>query len=68
MVNYTSQLALPVTFANPKRKIYASITRMNPDGSDLEIYAKGVRNSVGFAWHPGNQGALFYRQRSRLVG
>ena len=31
---------------------YASITRMNPDGSDFEIYAFGVRNSVGFTWHP----------------
>jgi glucose/arabinose dehydrogenase len=32
--------------------IYASITRMNKDGSGMEIYAKGVRNTVGFAWHP----------------
>ena len=31
---------------------YASIMRMKPDGSALEIFARGVRNSVGFAWHP----------------
>lgn len=31
---------------------YASITRMNQDGSGLEIFASGVRNSVGFDWHP----------------
>jgi len=31
---------------------YASIARMNPDGSDFELYARGVRNSVGFGWHP----------------
>jgi glucose/arabinose dehydrogenase len=31
---------------------YASITRMNPDGSELEVFAHGVRNTVGFAWHP----------------
>lgn len=31
---------------------YASITRMNPDGTGMEIFARGVRNSVGFAWHP----------------
>jgi glucose/arabinose dehydrogenase len=31
---------------------YASITRMNSDGSDFEIYANGVRNTVGFDWHP----------------
>lgn len=35
-----------------KDKRYASITRMNPDGSDFEVYAHGIRNSVGFAWHP----------------
>lgn len=31
---------------------YSSIMRMNKDGSDLEVYASGIRNSVGFAWHP----------------
>ena len=32
--------------------IYSTITSMNPDGSDLRIYAHGIRNSVGFSWHP----------------
>lgn len=31
---------------------YASISRMNPDGSGLEVFARGIRNSVGFTWHP----------------
>jgi glucose/arabinose dehydrogenase len=31
---------------------YAVITRMNPDGSGLEVYARGLRNSVGFDWDP----------------
>ena len=31
---------------------YASITRMNADGTGLEVFARGVRNSVGFDWHP----------------
>jgi glucose/arabinose dehydrogenase len=31
---------------------YASITRMNLDGSGFEVYAHGVRNTVGFDWHP----------------
>jgi glucose/arabinose dehydrogenase len=30
----------------------ATIVRMNPDGSDAEIYAKGIRNSVGMDFHP----------------
>lgn len=33
-------------------EIYSSITRINTDGSDREIYAKGIRNTVGFDWHP----------------
>lgn len=31
---------------------YATIMRMQLDGSGLEIYAYGVRNTVGFDWHP----------------
>ena len=31
---------------------FATILSMEPDGSDVEIYAHGVRNSVGFDWHP----------------
>jgi glucose/arabinose dehydrogenase len=31
---------------------YASILRMRPDGTGLEIFASGVRNTVGFDWNP----------------
>jgi glucose/arabinose dehydrogenase len=31
---------------------YAVIARMNPDGSGHEIFARGIRNTVGFTWHP----------------
>jgi len=31
---------------------YSSITRLKPDGSAMEVYARGVRNSVGFDWDP----------------
>jgi len=31
---------------------YASITRLKPDGLAMEVVARGVRNSVGFDWHP----------------
>ena len=30
----------------------AAIVRMKPDGSNLEVFADGIRNSVGFDWHP----------------
>jgi glucose/arabinose dehydrogenase len=32
--------------------IHAQIRRYNPDGSGMEIVARGVRNTVGFDWHP----------------
>lgn len=31
---------------------YGSILRMNPDGSELKLYARGIRNTVGFDWDP----------------
>ncbi len=31
---------------------HGTILRMHPDGSGIEIYARGLRNSVGLAWHP----------------
>ena len=31
---------------------YAQIRRYNPDGSGMEVLARGVRNSVGFDFHP----------------
>ncbi len=31
---------------------YAVITRMNADGSGHEVVARGIRNTVGFTWHP----------------
>jgi len=42
----------PCNICNPEQDIYASITRMDPNGSNREIIAHGVRNSVGFDWHP----------------
>ena len=30
----------------------SAILRMKPDGSNLEVFAEGIRNSVGFDWHP----------------
>ena len=30
----------------------AAILRMNPDGSGVEVFAAGLRNTVGFDWRP----------------
>lgn len=39
--------------------IEGSIIRMNPDGSDAEIFAEGVRNSVGIDFQP-ETGVLYF--------
>lgn len=44
--------------------IYASITRINRDGSGREIVAHGVRNTVGFDWHP-ETGELWFTDNGR---
>jgi glucose/arabinose dehydrogenase len=31
---------------------FATICRLRPDGSGFEVYAEGVRNSIGLTWHP----------------
>jgi glucose/arabinose dehydrogenase len=43
---------------------YASILRMDPDGSGLEVFASGVRNTVGFDWHPGSK-VLWFTDNGR---
>jgi glucose/arabinose dehydrogenase len=38
---------------------YASISRMKPDGTLFEVYARGVRNTVGFDWDPATKELWF---------
>jgi glucose/arabinose dehydrogenase len=42
----------PCNSCEPDPARYAVIMRMQPDGSQLETFARGVRNTVGFDWHP----------------
>ena len=43
---------------------FASIMRMNLDGSEVEVFAHGVRNTVGFDWHP-LSGELYFADNGR---
>lgn len=43
---------------------FGEIRRMDPDGSNMNVYAKGVRNSVGLAFHPDN-GHLWFTDNGR---
>jgi glucose/arabinose dehydrogenase len=47
---------------------YATIMRMHADGSGLEVFARGIRNTRGLRLGPANARALVHRQRSRPVG
>jgi glucose/arabinose dehydrogenase len=42
----------PCNVCDRDREDFATILRMNADGSQREVVARGVRNSVGFTWHP----------------
>jgi glucose/arabinose dehydrogenase len=44
--------------------IYATISTINKDGSESEIYARGVRNTVGFDFHPVT-GELWFTDNGR---
>lgn len=37
---------------NETNKENATILRANPDGTHREIYARGLRNTIGLDWHP----------------
>jgi len=42
----------PCNACRPADERYASMLRMRPDGTGLEIFARGIRNTVGFDWRP----------------
>ncbi|HXZ51308.1 MAG TPA: PQQ-dependent sugar dehydrogenase [Burkholderiales bacterium] len=62
------RLYVPVGFPcnvcekDPRR--YGGIFRMRPDGGRLELYATGIRNSVGFDWNP-QTGSLWFTNNGR---
>ena len=58
----------PCNICAPDPERYAAILRMRPDGSDLQTFARGVRNTVGFDWHPVT-GELWFTDNGRdLMG
>lgn len=54
----------PCNICEPDPDRYALISRIRPDGSGHEIYARGVRNTVGFDWHP-ETGELWFTDNGR---
>jgi glucose/arabinose dehydrogenase len=58
----------PCNICDDKDSIFNTITRMNADGSGLEIVADGVRNSVGFTWHPDTKQLWFTDNGRDMLG
>ena len=46
------------------REGFGQIERMNPDGTEREIFASGIRNSVGFTWQP-ESGEMWFTDNGR---
>lgn len=47
---------------------FATIWRVKPDGSGNEVFARGVRNSVGMAWHPESNELWFTENGRDMLG
>jgi len=47
---------------------YATILRMKPDGSNVEVFARGIRNTVGFDWHPTGKELWFTDNGRDMLG
>jgi len=60
---YTA-VGAPCNICLPKKDIYTSLVRLKTDGSDMEILARGIRNTVGFDWHPITK-TLYFTENGR---
>ncbi|MDQ7089072.1 MAG: PQQ-dependent sugar dehydrogenase [Methylococcales bacterium] len=59
-----SAVGAPCNSCESEKAIYGTLFRVNTDGSEFEIIASGVRNSVGFDWHPTTK-SLFFTENGR---
>ena len=58
----------PCNNCAPDPTRYALISRIRPDGSGYEVFAHGVRNSVGFDWDPRTRELWFTDNGRDLLG
>jgi glucose/arabinose dehydrogenase len=49
----------PCNVCDEKDPRFASIMRMKLDGTGIEVFARGIRNTVGFDWHPATRELWF---------
>ncbi len=58
----------PCNICEPEDPIFAAIHRMNADGTGLELFASGIRNTVGFTWHPETKDLWFTDNGRDMLG
>ena len=58
----------PCNICESRDEIYSTITRMDLDGSNREIYARGVRNTVGFTWNKQTEEMWFTDNGRDMLG
>ncbi len=57
----------PCNICEPDAR-HGLISRIRPDGSDYEVFARGVRNSVGFDWDPRTRELWFTDNGRDMLG
>lgn len=58
----------PCNICESEDKIFNSITRINPDGTGMEIVQEGIRNTVGFTWDPQTKELWFTDNGRDMMG
>lgn len=58
----------PCNVCKEENPVYSTITRLNADGTNMEIFAEGVRNTVGFTWHPQTKELWFTDNGRDMLG
>lgn len=58
----------PCNICLSENEIFATLTRLDPDGKNLEIFARGIRNTVGFDWQPQTRELWFTDNGRDMLG
>ena len=61
-------IGAPCNVCNKEDQVYSKIYRMDTDGAHFEEFARGIRNSVGLAWHPVTRQMWFTDNGRDLLG
>jgi len=61
-------IGAPCNVCVKENPMFASMYRMKPDGTKLEKFASGLRNSVGYDWHPETKELWFTDNGRDMMG